>query len=207
MGKDADTVDGYHAEELQGASAPDAANVTYTPAVATDWDSDADPGNTDDALDQLAERVDDLEGAPAPSAGEGHLTILAMSYSGYGGTGTWSMQGSTSAYQYHYLRLDSAADGDYINYEAFLAVGTYTILVVYGKNTNYGIVDIDFAGSEVASLDAYGSPSSHSNRALLTSISVTTAGVKQIRLRIHGKNASSIGYSFGLSYMALWRTA
>ena len=43
--------------------AVDAADVTYTPAVATDWDSDADPGNADDALDQLAERVDDLEGA------------------------------------------------------------------------------------------------------------------------------------------------
>jgi hypothetical protein len=43
--------------------APDARDVTYTPAVAADWDSDADPGNADNALDQLAERVDDLEGA------------------------------------------------------------------------------------------------------------------------------------------------
>lgn len=41
----------------------DAADVTYTPAVAADWDSDADPGDVDNALDQLAERVDDLEGA------------------------------------------------------------------------------------------------------------------------------------------------
>ena len=44
--------------------AADAANVTYTPAVATDWDGDADPGNLDDAVDQLAERTDDLEAAP-----------------------------------------------------------------------------------------------------------------------------------------------
>lgn len=41
---------------------PDASVVTYTPAVLTDWDGDADPGHVDDALDQLAERVDDLEG-------------------------------------------------------------------------------------------------------------------------------------------------
>lgn len=41
----------------------DASDITYTPAVAADWDSDADPGSTMDALDQLAERVDDLEGA------------------------------------------------------------------------------------------------------------------------------------------------
>lgn len=39
----------------------DAADVTYTPNVLTDWDGDADPGNVDDALDQLAERVDDNE--------------------------------------------------------------------------------------------------------------------------------------------------
>jgi hypothetical protein len=44
----------------------DATDITYTPAVDTDWDSDTDPGDVDDALDQLAERVDDLEaGGPA----------------------------------------------------------------------------------------------------------------------------------------------
>lgn len=43
--------------------AVDAADVTYTPAVLTDWDGDADPGDVDEALDQLAERVDDLEGS------------------------------------------------------------------------------------------------------------------------------------------------
>lgn len=39
----------------------EASSVGYTPAVLTDWDIDADPGNLDDALDQLAERVDDSE--------------------------------------------------------------------------------------------------------------------------------------------------
>lgn len=40
----------------------DASVLTYTPAVLGDWDGDADPGDVDDALDQLAERTDDLEG-------------------------------------------------------------------------------------------------------------------------------------------------
>ena len=44
-----------------GGSVVDAGDVTFTPTVATDWDSDADPGSTMDALDQLAERVDDNE--------------------------------------------------------------------------------------------------------------------------------------------------
>ena len=39
----------------------DAENITYTPDVLSDWDGDADPGNVDGALDQLAERVDDVE--------------------------------------------------------------------------------------------------------------------------------------------------
>ena len=35
----------------------DAADVTYTPATDADWDAATDPGNADDALDQLAERA------------------------------------------------------------------------------------------------------------------------------------------------------
>lgn len=57
-----------------GGGAVDAASVTYTPAVNTDWDSDTDPGNVDDALDQLAERVDDLE------AGGGAVDAANVTY-------------------------------------------------------------------------------------------------------------------------------
>jgi len=39
----------------------DASTVTYTATTATDWDSNTDPGDVDNALDQLAERVDDIE--------------------------------------------------------------------------------------------------------------------------------------------------
>jgi len=53
-----------------GGGVTDAADLTYTPAVAADWDGDADPGDADEALDQLAERVDDLEGAGAGDAAD-----------------------------------------------------------------------------------------------------------------------------------------
>jgi hypothetical protein len=46
-----------------GGGASDASVLTYTPAEVTDWNGSADPGNADDALDQLAERVTDLEGS------------------------------------------------------------------------------------------------------------------------------------------------
>jgi hypothetical protein len=58
--------------ESGGGGSVDAADVTYTPTTATDWDGDADPGDLDDALDQLAERTDDLEAAP-PSHASTHI--------------------------------------------------------------------------------------------------------------------------------------
>jgi hypothetical protein len=36
--------------------------------VLTDWDSDTDPGDVDNALDQLAERVDDIENGVGATA-------------------------------------------------------------------------------------------------------------------------------------------
>jgi hypothetical protein len=46
--------------DLAPAPTVDASAVTYTPVDATDWDTDTDPGNVDDALDQLAARLTDL---------------------------------------------------------------------------------------------------------------------------------------------------
>jgi hypothetical protein len=60
-----------------GGGGGDASSVTYTPAVVTDWDGDADPGDVDDALDQLAERVDDLE-----NAGPSQSVVFTFGYSG-----------------------------------------------------------------------------------------------------------------------------
>lgn len=41
-----------------------AEDIDYIPAVEEDWNGSADPGNIDDALDQLAERITDIEGSP-----------------------------------------------------------------------------------------------------------------------------------------------
>ncbi len=39
----------------------DASVITYTPTTTADWDGSTDPGDVDNALDQLAERVTDIE--------------------------------------------------------------------------------------------------------------------------------------------------
>jgi len=63
-------------------AAPDASVVTYTPAVLTDWDTDADPGDADNALDQLAERVDDLEGASIDASVVTYTPAVATDWDG-----------------------------------------------------------------------------------------------------------------------------
>lgn len=63
----------------------DAADVTYTPADATDWNSGTDPGDTGDALDQLADRVTVAESDIAA------LTTGGITSSGWVAAGeTWT---------------------------------------------------------------------------------------------------------------------
>ncbi len=65
-----------------GGGAGDAADLTYTPAVAADWDGDADPGNQDGANDQLAERVTDIEERGLYEYGSSALSV-------WGTSGVW----------------------------------------------------------------------------------------------------------------------
>lgn len=46
-----------------GGVSIDAGSVTYAPNTLTDWTGSADPGNVDDALDQLADRMTIVEGS------------------------------------------------------------------------------------------------------------------------------------------------
>ena len=57
----------------------DASSLTYTPASNADWTGSADPGNTDDALDQLADRVTTLEGAGGGSVDASGVTYTPAS--------------------------------------------------------------------------------------------------------------------------------
>jgi hypothetical protein len=73
--------------------AADAANVTFTPADNTDWDGSADPGDVNDALDQLAERVAAVEGGGGGGGGQSLFTfsdITAISFTAVNGGGTFN---------------------------------------------------------------------------------------------------------------------
>jgi hypothetical protein len=62
---DVPTADGAGGITWEAPTAPpsDASAITFTPTTAGDWTGSADPGNADDALDQLADRTKTLETA------------------------------------------------------------------------------------------------------------------------------------------------
>lgn len=67
-------LDGSDLTNLPSGGSPDASTVTYTPATVGNWNGAADPGNADDALDQLAARVkypQIFDQESAPLAGDG----------------------------------------------------------------------------------------------------------------------------------------
>jgi len=95
----------------------DAGDVTYTPTVAADWDGDADPGDLDDALDQLAERVDDLEG------GAGHNREHAMTGTDDHYAAYWKVFYSDGSGDVQELAL--GADGTYLKSNGAAAAPTF----------------------------------------------------------------------------------
>lgn len=52
---------GVHGQSSASGGSVDADDVSYTPTTLADWDGSADPGDVEQALDQLAERVTDVE--------------------------------------------------------------------------------------------------------------------------------------------------
>ncbi len=190
--------------DIETAGAPvDASVVTYTPAVNADWDGSADPGNADDAFDQLAERVTDVEGSMITTTGDGHITILPFSYSAIG-AGSWIEYRTESSYYDWYIY--TVGNLNNISYKIFLGAGTYTFLLYHVTNTNGGIIDVDIAGVEVGSIDQYAALA-YNVRSTITGIVISTGGVKELKLRVDGKNGSSSDYAAWIEYIALWRTA
>lgn len=58
--------------------AGDASGVTFTPTTLSDWTGSADPGNVDDALDQLADRVTVVEGGGGGGGAPDNATFITQ---------------------------------------------------------------------------------------------------------------------------------
>ena len=115
-------------------SAPDASVVTYTPADSTDWNSSSDPGDVDNALDQLADRTKTLEGS---SGGREVLTTDRTYYVRTDGSNSNTGLANTSGGAF--LTVQKAIDVVYsldlsiYNVTIQIADGTYTTPIVLSK--------------------------------------------------------------------------
>jgi hypothetical protein len=89
--------------------AVDADDVTYTPTTLADWDGSADPGDVEQALDQLAERVTDLE---AGGAGDEHYEVdgTPASDDTYGGRAITGVNAGATIAQWEAVYMGSGGE-------------------------------------------------------------------------------------------------
>lgn len=138
--------------------------------------------------------------------GEGHITILPINYASIG-QGTWVLAIEDVKYLQGVFYNTSNTNGDNISYKAYLAAGTYSLRLLLMTNANGGIIDVDIDGGEVASFDSYSGSAAQNVFFNATGITVAVSGLKTLRFRVDGKNASGTDYYAWLTAIALWRTA
>ncbi len=148
----------------------------------------------------------DMDFGGAGDFGEGHINFMSRSYST--SQGTWTESGASSQlFNHYYDNWLTVVNGDYVKYKAFLAAGVYTTRFVGVKANDAPylqiLVDSDPVG---ATIDLYGSLTWNS-RHTLTGFTVETAGLKDVYLKIQGKNPASGKYELKFTHLAMWRTA
>jgi hypothetical protein len=140
-----------------------------------------------------------------PSAGEGHIIIFGWNYQSIG-QGEWT-SGETLSQALATRWYNNGVNLDNISYNVYLAAGTYTLRLLCHTDIDHGILDIDLDGVEIASFDGYSAATTWNVLQTQTGIVVATAGIKTLKLRVDGKNASSTSYIVEFTTITLWRTA
>lgn len=147
-----------------------------------------------------------VAGPAAGVPGEGHISIIPISYNSIG-QGTWVIFTWTSQALNLLFYNSTAADGDNISYKVYLDAGTYTLAFFSAYSPDAAIVDFDIDAVEVASFDCYAAGDTPNQRDIQTGIAIASAGLKTLRMRADGHNPSSSAYKIKATYIALWRTA
>jgi len=141
-----------------------------------------------------------------PIAGEvGHITILGASWDSIG-QGTWGVGHGASIY-IGYVNNGSKADGDNLSYKVWLPSGTYTLLLLCRHHPDGGIYKVDIDGATVLTYDSYYVALENNQRVVQTGIAVTENKIRDIKLKVDGKHASSSDYSMYVHALIFWRTA
>ena len=159
-------------------------------------------GDTDDLLTV----VGGIPAWVAGRSGEGHIELLPLSYSAVN-AGTWATWVDAESFFGWVFGNSTHDDLDEVDYQAYMAAGTYTFMILINKSPESGILDIDVNGVEVASFDLYTAGWSRNNRLTQAAIAIATSGLKTITFRVDGKHASSTNHYAIYAYACFWRTA
>lgn len=142
----------------------------------------------------------------ATFAAGGHVVLPHYSYDSVV-QGTWAIVVSTSQVGNGVLHNASQVNGDEVEFKCFLGAGTYTLKLLGITASSRGITDIYIDDTEVASFDWYSATATYNVIKTQASISVASSGVKTIKLKLDGKNASSTHYYATITSMIFYRTA
>lgn len=101
----------------------------------------------------------------------------------------------------------ASAQNAEINFDIVLAAGTWTIELLYYKDSNLGIYTVQLDGVTVGTVDSYSGGFIKNVRSSIAGITVTTSGKKRLRITNPTKNASATAYFLNLQHIQLRRTA
>jgi len=92
-----------------------------------------------------------------------------------------------------------AADGDEFRNYAFLAAGTYDLKTLWKTGPTRGKVDFYVDGVVVGTVDGYSASGTNNVVLVISSISIPSNGIHEIRGKTNGKNASATDYRIALT--------
>ena len=123
--------------------------------------------------------------------GPAHIDIVAWG-------NAKSSSGSYARAQQPSLCGGYAADGtlinNYLTWDVPLIAGTWTVTVMYTRSTSTGVFTASVDGVDLSpTVDMYGA-GTYNMVAQWTGVSVASSGVKEFKLRVLSKNASSSAY-------------
>lgn len=138
-------------DNCTGGGGADASDITYTPAVATNWNT-GDPGNADDAFDELAANVNPLLPTPAPVLDN----ISWTSAEGTSGKNTWNVANPISGYEEAADAGSVNNSGDALDVTMGTSGNEHGVMDYDSPGTAEGVLNDDVAASDNWPADCFG---------------------------------------------------
>lgn len=121
--------------------------------------------------------------------------------------GTWAVTFDGSDVLGGSFFNSSAAQNDSVAYKVLLTQGTWTVKLLYNKNTNSGIATISLGSVSVGTLDCWAAAINRNNVQTFTGIAIPSTGIYALTYLMATKNASATAFGCGVVAASLLRTA